>query len=63
MEIVYFTVVAIGLYALADAALRRLERLRGAPFENRQLVFFAIILPLALLTFWLLQSFGPPTGS
>ena len=34
MEIVYFTLVAIGLYALADAALRRLERLRGAPFEN-----------------------------
>ena len=47
----------------ADAALRWLERLRGAPFENRQLVFFAIILPLALLTFWLLQAFGPPAGS
>ena len=62
MEIVYFTIVAIGLYALADAALRRLERLRGARFENRQLVFFAIILPLALLTFWLLQAFGPPAG-
>lgn len=59
MEIVYFTIVAVGLYAVADAALRYLERLRGAPFENRQLVFFAIILPLALLTFWLLQSFGP----
>ena len=29
MEIVYFTVVAIGLYAVADAALRWLERLRG----------------------------------
>ena len=63
MEIVYFTLVAIGLYALADAALRWLERLRGAPFANRQVVFFAIILPLALLTFWLLRSFGPPAGS
>lgn len=62
MEIVYFTVVAIGLYVVADAALRWLEQLRGARFENRQLVFFAIILPLALLTFWLLQSFGPPAG-
>jgi hypothetical protein len=35
----------------------------GARFGNRQLVFFAIILPLALLTFWLLQRFGPPAGS
>lgn len=60
MEIVYFTVVAIGLYAVSDAALRRLERARGAPFENRQVVFFAIILPLALVTFWLLQRFGAP---
>ena len=59
MEIVYFTLVAIGLYAFADAALRWLERLRNARFENRQLVFFAVILPLALLTFWLLQTFGP----
>ena len=33
MEIVYFTIVAIGLYA--------------------------IILPLALITFWLPQTFGP----
>jgi cell division protein FtsW (lipid II flippase) len=63
VEIVYFTLVAIGLYAVADAALRWLERLHGARFENRQLVFFAIILPLALLTFWLLQAFGPPAGS
>ncbi len=63
MEIIYFAVVAIGLYAVADAALRWLERQRGAPFENRQLVFFAIILPLALLTFWLLQAFGPQAGS
>jgi predicted PurR-regulated permease PerM len=63
MEIVYFTVVAIGLYAVSDALLRWLERLRGAPFENRQVAFFAIILPLALITFWLVQAFGPPAGS
>jgi len=62
MEIVYFTIIAIGLYALADAAPRWLERLRGARFENRRLVFFALILPLALATFWLLRSFGPPVG-
>lgn len=60
MEIVYITVVAIGLYAVSDAALRWLERARGAHFENRQLAFFAIILPLALSTFWLLQRFALP---
>lgn len=63
MEIVYFTVVAIGLYAVSDAILRGLEHLRGGPFEHRQLVFFAIILPLALVTFWLLQRFGAPQGT
>ena len=62
MEIIYFTIVAVGLYAVADGALRWMERSRGAPFENRQVVFFAIILPLALITFWLLQAFGPGAG-
>ena len=63
MEIVYFTVVAIGLYAVSDAVLRWLERRRGAPFENRQVVFFVIILQLAMITFWLLRAFGTPAGS
>ena len=51
MEIVYFTFVAIALYFGADAILEWLERQRGARFENRQLVFLAIVLPLALATF------------
>jgi predicted PurR-regulated permease PerM len=55
MELVYFTVIAVGLYFAADRLLDWIERRRGARFENRQIVFFAIILPLALLTFWLLQ--------
>ena len=40
------------LYFAADWLLDWIERRRGARFENRQVVFFAIILPLALLTFW-----------
>jgi hypothetical protein len=55
MELAYFTVIAIGLYFLADAILDWLERARGARFENRQVAFFAIILPLALGTFWLIS--------
>jgi len=58
MEIVYFTVIAIGLYFTADAVLEWVERKRGARFKNRQVVFFAIILPLALITFWLLRTFS-----
>jgi hypothetical protein len=55
MDIVYFTVVAAGLYFGADALLDWIERKRGARFENRQVVFFAIILPLALAAFWLMR--------
>jgi hypothetical protein len=53
MDIVYFTVVAVGVYFGADWLLDRIERSRGKRFENRQVVFFAIILPLALAAFWL----------
>ena len=60
MDLVYFTVIAIGLYVFTDAILDRVERARGARFENRQLVFFAIILSLALLTFWLVRALSPP---
>jgi len=56
MDIVYFTVVAVGVYFGADWLLERIERARGARFENRQVVFFAIILPLALAAFWLARA-------
>jgi hypothetical protein len=52
MDLVYFTLLAIGLYFGADRLLDFVERKRGARFENRQVVFFAIILPLALIAFW-----------
>jgi len=58
MDIVYFTVVAIGLYFGADWLLDYLERARGKRFENRQVVFFLIILPLALAAFWLVRLFS-----
>jgi hypothetical protein len=55
MDIVYFTAVAIALYFGADWLLDYVERMRGARFQNRQVVFFAIILPMALLAFWLMR--------
>ena len=60
MDIVWFTVVALALYYGADAALDWLERRRGARFQNRQVVFFAIILPLALTGFWLVRWLNSP---
>ena len=55
MDIVYFTLVAVGLYFGADWLLERIEQARGKRFENRQVAFFAIILPLALAIFWLVR--------
>ena len=60
MDIVYFTVIAIGVYFAADWLLDWIERRRGERFENRQVVFFAIILPLALAAFWLMRLLSGP---
>lgn len=60
MDIVTFTLVAIALYFGADRLLDLIERKRGARFENRQVAFFAIMLPLALAAFWLMRLLSGP---
>ena len=55
MEIVYFTITAIALYAISDWAVRRIEAFAGRQLEHRTLVFFAIILGLALVSFGLIR--------
>ena len=62
MEILYFTAVAVGLYFLADWLLDRIEVARGKRFEYRQLVFFAIILVLALASFQLMGVLTRPAA-
>lgn len=59
MQIILFTLVGATLYFGADWVLRTLEARRGAPFQNRGLIYFAIIMPLALLVFTLMDRFGP----
>jgi len=60
-ELLAFTLVAAALYLVSDRLLDAIERMRGRRFEeNRPLVFFAIILPLALATFWLIRHL--PSG-
>jgi predicted PurR-regulated permease PerM len=60
MDIVWFTLVALALYFGADRLLEWIERRRGARFANRQVAFFAIILPLALAAFWLMRILSAP---
>ncbi|MGE3163071.1 MAG: hypothetical protein AB7K53_13655 [Burkholderiales bacterium] len=60
MDILWFTLIAVALYFGADALLDFIERQRGKRFENRQVAFFAIILPLALAVFWLMRLFTGP---
>ena len=55
MDIVLFVAVGIGLYLGADWLLDRIEVARGARFEHRTLIFFAILLSLALITFTVLE--------
>ncbi len=62
MEMFYYTVAAIFLYVVSDRILNQIEIRRGERFENRSLVFFAIILVLSVALFNLIQYFQPATG-
>jgi len=62
MDLLWFTLIALALYFGADRLLDWIERRRGARFANRQVAFFALILPLALVAFWLARRLlGPGT--
>ncbi|MCG8370383.1 MAG: hypothetical protein MJA32_07730 [Proteobacteria bacterium] len=56
MRIVYFTLVAALLYLFSDWVLQRVEVAAGRRFEHRSLIFFGILLTLALTTFSLLGN-------
>jgi hypothetical protein len=56
MELVWFTIVGIALYFGTDRILDYIEIRRGQRFENRSVIFFAIILVLALVSFQLIQT-------
>lgn len=57
MEAVYFTLVAILLYFVADFILDRVERIAGRRFDNRSLIFFGILLTLALVSFSAIRTY------
>lgn len=55
MDAIYFTLAAVALYLVSDWIVNRIETAYGRRFENRTLLFFAILLLLALTSFALIQ--------
>ena len=55
MEILYFTVAAIFLYVGADWILNRIEAAAGRRLGYRSIIFFAILLIMALSSFALIR--------
>lgn len=51
MEIIYYTLMGIGLYLASDWLLDRVEVARGKRFKNRSIIFFVIVLSLAFISF------------
>lgn len=56
MDLVYFVITAAVLYLVADRLLDALERRAGRRFEQRSLVFFALLLGMALVAFALIRQ-------
>jgi hypothetical protein len=59
MQYVLFTVLGIVLYLVSDRIVRALEQKAGRVFEHRSLLFFAILLVLAVVVFSLVQRIAP----
>jgi len=59
MGAVYYTITGVVLYLLADRILRLLEARAGRVFEHRTLIFFVLLLAMALVTFAAIRSMIP----
>jgi hypothetical protein len=57
LEIVYFTFVAALLYLLSNWILDRVEIAAGRRFKYRSLLFFGILLVLAMISFYLIRLY------
>ena len=57
MQIVYFTLAAAVLYLFSNWLVDRIEVAAGRRFQYRSLLFFAILLALALISFSLIQIY------
>lgn len=62
MEILLFTFVGVTLYVISDAIVKAIEKKRGEVLPNRSMIFFGIIMTMSLVTFSLLETYGPELG-
>jgi hypothetical protein len=58
MEMLYYTLAGLLLYVGADWILDRIEVAAGRRLEYRSLVFFVILLAMAMTSFALIRHFG-----
>lgn len=56
-EMVVYLLAGLALYLFSDWLLNQIELRRGKRLENRSVVFFGIILVLAVITFNLLGHY------
>lgn len=59
VNILYLLAVAVALYWVSDQILNLIETRRGRRLDHRSILFFMIILSLALVTFWLIRQLAP----
>jgi len=57
LQILYFTLVAALLYLASNWILERIELAAGKRFQHRSLLFFGILLTLALVSFGLIRVY------
>ncbi|MDD5180451.1 MAG: hypothetical protein PHT15_04240 [Gallionellaceae bacterium] len=62
MAYLYYTLIGIGLYFISDWLLDRIENAYGRRFQYRGLVFFIIIMVLALITSQTVNLFSSILG-
>ena len=58
MEMLYYTLAGVFLYVAADWILNRIEIAAGRRLEYRTIVFFVILLVMAMTSFALIRHFG-----
>jgi hypothetical protein len=57
LQIVYFTLVAALLYLASNWIVDRIEVAAGRRLEHRSLLFFVILMSLALSSFYLIRTY------
>lgn len=57
LQVLYFTATAIILYFLSDWLLQKAESIAGRRFEHRSIIFFVILVTLAVGSFSAIEHY------